>query len=138
MATPSFLMGFTLKTASSADGGNTITFSADVKDYTGVYLGTNAAVGDILLIDTSGYLSGTVTAYKILTISKTATTISGTASFISTNHAAPDISASSNTKGIIARPSTNRGTLPTVARGVQDIPEFIQAGLLNYNSSLVE
>lgn len=139
MAISSFLMGFTLTNASSADGGNTISFTASVKDWTGVYLGSNAAVGDILLVDTSGSLNGTVTAYKITALpTKTATSISGTATFISTNHAAPDISASVGSKGIIARPSTNRGTLPVFPSGVQVIPEFVLTGLLNFNSSLIE
>lgn len=139
MAISSFLMGFTLTNATTADGGNTISFTASVKDWTGVYLGSNAAVGDVLLVDTSGSLNGTITAYKITTLpTKTATSISGTATFISTNHTAPDISASIGTKGVVARPSTNRGALPVFPSGVQVIPEFVLTGLLNYNSNLVE
>lgn len=139
MAISSFLMGFTLTNATTADGGNTISFAASVKDWTGVYLGTNTAVGDILLVDTSGSVNGSVTAYKIATLpTKSASSISGTATLIATNHAAPDITASIGTKGIVARPSTNRGTLPVFPSGVQIVPEFVLTGLLNYNSSLVE
>ena len=134
-----FYLGATLVSATTTDGWATATLTLSVKDWEGVNIGTGVLVNDLVWIDTSAYQSGTVTEYKITSISsKTAASVTAVVSFVSTNHSAPDLSYSVGSSAIVGRPTSNRGLMPLVSPDVQKLPPRLCYALINRNNSLVE
>ncbi len=134
-----FYMGGTITAVTSSTSWTTATISMSVQDWEGVYLGTGTAIGDILWIDATNVQSGMYVEYKITSItSKTASTIQVVAAFVSTNHAAVDLTDTVGSKAIVARPNGNRGLVPVPAADVQKLPPKLCMSLITRNQNLVE
>jgi hypothetical protein len=107
-------------------------------DNSGVYLGSNVAVGDIIALDTSSVDLGTVTIYSITSVvSSTFSSFRVVMSYLASNAnpgGAPDVSAAIGIAGVVSRRSVgkNLATLPTP--GIQSTPELLSYQLANNNA----
>ena len=136
-----FLLGATLTSAvdQSAGAWTTVTATFAVKDWEGVNLGTGVAAGDVVWMDTGAFEPGTVTEYSIAAVgAKTATSVTVTLSFTTTDHPAPDLSYSVGGKAVITRKTTNKGLFPLFSPSVQQLPDKLAFYAQNRNAGIAD
>lgn len=93
-------------------------------DAEGVFGGDSVMVGDVLLLDTSNYTPGTITRYKILSISvQDFMNVSATIEMDDNNFDPPDLSYVVGLDGAIGRPTGIQKLNTTVAPGTQLLPD---------------
>ncbi len=113
----------------------TATFS--FSDAAGVYLGTQVAVGDVIVLDTSGVDVGTVTYYVISAVVSSAfDSFRVTMDYLASNAnpgGAPDITGSANTPGFVGRRSTAKGLTVLPDPSVQLLPSVFSTQTINNN-----
>lgn len=111
-------------------------FQFRLTDNEGVFLGTDARVGDIIVIDTSSFELGTLTRYIIdVIVSQGASLVTAIVSYDPTNNndSVPDPGFSIGLDGFISRPSTNYKLLPVPSPTIQQLPDRFSVYLQNYN-----
>lgn len=104
-------------------------------DLEGVSNPLSITPGDVVVLDTSSYETGTLSRYEILSVIKPDFKEPIVlAKFQESNtNAMPDLTWVVGTIGIIARPSTNYGLLPVTAPSVQQMTDRLSFYVLNYN-----
>lgn len=107
-------------------------------DNSGTFLANNAAVGDVVVLDTSGYDLGTVTTYVITAITPIDFT-SFTATFeyaIGSDNPAgpPDVNTATDTPGFITRRSVNKGLVGLPAPSTQQLSDVFAFHVSNDNT----
>lgn len=134
-----FNLGAVMTNASDLSNGawTSATLQLNVTDWEGVYTGTDIAVGDSVWLDTSGYEPGTLTQYEITAIgTRTASAATVTVVFLTTDHAAPDLSYAIGARAVVSRPGL-RDLCPVPSPGTQQVPDKLAFYLLNANSQIL-
>jgi hypothetical protein len=107
-------------------------------DNTGMYFGSNAAVGDAIILDTGADQQSTITSYTITSIvSTTFSSLTVNIDYDSANanpSGAPDLSACTDTPGVIIRRTGLKHIAGAPYLGIQLIPDVFQAAIANDNS----
>lgn len=136
-----FNLGCTLTNAVDLSAGawNSVRLTLSVYDNSGANIGTGIVVGDVVWLDTGSYEPGTQTEYAItaLTTPGSSTTVV-TASRVTSDNSAPDLSYCVGTKGFVARPTATKGLLPVPAPGVQQLSDSLAIAGLNRNAAKLE
>lgn len=114
-----------------------------VIDGEGMFSGTDVQIGDVVVLDTSGYETGTLTRYAIMDInSQNFSEVSIRVVYEPTNTNSDqnvDLNYTVGYDGIICRPSKNYRLLPVIAPSVQQMSDRFTVYLQNYNfSSIVD
>jgi hypothetical protein len=111
-------------------------------DNSGVYLGTQIAIGDVVLLDTSAADLGTVTVYAVTSIvSSTFNSFRVTMTYLSTNAnpgGAPDVSSSVDLPGLVARRSVLKSLVTIPNSSIQLLPEAFTVAATTANFDIVE
>ena len=111
-------------------------FELRVSDNEGIFGGNTIAPGDVVVIDTSVYETGTLTRYvvsSVLTSSFNTAVVNTTYDPTNDNASIPDPAFSVGLDGIVTRPSANYKLLPVPSPGVQLLPDKFSIYLQNYN-----
>lgn len=113
----------------------------DFRDNSGKYLGTNVAVGDVVILDTGAVDTATITSYQISSvISATFNSFRARIEYDVNNSnpsGAPDISSSIGLPGAVVRKSPTIGLSNVVDASLQLIPSSVSSQLLNDNLTQV-
>lgn len=114
-----------------------------VIDGEGMFSGTDVAIGDIVVLDTTSYETGTLTRYAIMDInSQNFAEVNIRVVYEPTNTNSDqnvDLNYTVGCDGIICRPSKNYRLLPVVAPSVQQMSDRFTVYLQNYNfNSIVD
>lgn len=136
-----FNLACTLSAASDTSGGAWTVAQIDlvVADNDGVWLGTDVAVGDVVILDTGSFEPGTVTEYMVSsTIQRAASVVRLSVTLRTTDHAAPDLSYAIGARGYLARPTASRGLVSVPSPGVQGLPDKLSFSGHNRNTALLD
>lgn len=136
-----FNLACTLSAASDTSGGAWTVAQLDlvVADNDGVWLGTDVAVGDVVILDTGSFEPGTVTEYMVSSvIQQAASAVRLSVTLRTTDHAAPDLSYAIGARGYLARPTANRGLVSVPSPGVQGLPDKLSFSGQNRNAALLD
>lgn len=136
-----FNLACTVTAASDTSGGAWTVAQIDlsVSDNDGVWLGTDVAVGDVVILDTGSFEPGTVTEYMVSSaIQRAASSVRLSVTLRTTDHAAPDLSYAIGARGYLARPTTSRGLVSVPSPGVQGLPDKLSFSGHNRNAALLD
>jgi len=107
-------------------------------DNTGLYSGNNVAVGDAIVLDTSGVDMATVTTYTIQSvISKSNGSFTVTFSYDAANanpNGAPDVNGSADVPGLVIRRSAHKQLVGSPYLGIQLLPDVFMTQTVNDNA----
>lgn len=136
-----FNLACTLSAASDTSGGAWTVAQIDlvVADNDGVWLGTDVAVGDVVILDTGSFEPGTVTEYMVSSfIQRAASAVRLSVTLRTTDHAAPDLSYAIGSRGYLARPTASRGLVSVPSPGTQGLPDKLSFSGHNRNAALLD
>ena len=125
----------------AADTGNGLwELEVSIVDLAAIFTAYDVRVGDIFILDTTGWETGTYTSYVIKSITSilTPTSIKCIVQYDSSNDnddplVGPDSAVGID--GMICRPTSNQKLLPAIAPGVQRLSDAFSAFITNYNLS---
>lgn len=141
MSVAAFQAGILINTLTeSAPGSGIWTIDASVTDMEGVYSGYDVVVGDVIVLDTSDMVTGSLSRYEITSVqSKTFSTINVTVSFVADNDtASPDLTGYELTRlGLITRKTVHKNLVSIPSLQIQGLPDKFAFYLINYMNYVI-